>query len=71
MYYTIALLRYRAFEVRKVSRVRRTLVRGARLYAAHACKTRYTYFSKKNNAYKYNYKIYNKKLLAIIYSLEE
>jgi hypothetical protein len=31
MYYTIALLRYRAFEVRKVGGVRRTLVRGARL----------------------------------------
>ena len=26
----------------------------------------YTYFSKKNNLAKYNYKIYNKKILAII-----
>ena len=31
----------------------------------------YAYFLKKNNTYKSNYKIYNKKLLIVIYYLKE
>ncbi|PSS18573.1 hypothetical protein M430DRAFT_101476, partial [Amorphotheca resinae ATCC 22711] len=31
----------------------------------------YTYFLKKNNLAKYNYKIYNKEILAIIYCLKD